>query len=141
MPFIEPSDCILCLSQSCRHISIYLSAFFALPVTRFSGERLSHEEVVNKLDALFMNEVQSDEISRTFFVNHLRQLFESSTVDEQLRDRVAHFLDSVDLFLELLYCVRALPEGEEFADDRVIATVSFTLRRIFPVLTTGCSYA
>ncbi|KAJ4001026.1 Metalloenzyme, LuxS/M16 peptidase-like protein [Lentinula boryana] len=33
-----------------KHISIYLSAFFALPVKRQSGEHLTHEEVVNKLD-------------------------------------------------------------------------------------------
>ncbi|KAK0478409.1 Metalloenzyme, LuxS/M16 peptidase-like protein [Armillaria novae-zelandiae] len=32
------------------HISTYLSAFFALPVQRQSGEWLSHEEVINKLD-------------------------------------------------------------------------------------------
>lgn len=28
----------------------YLSSFFSLPVKRSTGERLSHEEVVNKLD-------------------------------------------------------------------------------------------
>lgn len=33
-----------------RHISTYLSAFFALPVKRQSGEHLTHEEVINKLD-------------------------------------------------------------------------------------------
>ncbi|KAF8898648.1 Metalloenzyme, LuxS/M16 peptidase-like protein [Infundibulicybe gibba] len=32
------------------HISTYLSAFFSLPVKRQTGEYLSHEEVVNKLD-------------------------------------------------------------------------------------------
>jgi len=31
-------------------MSTYLSAFFALPVKRHSGVRLSHEEVVNQLD-------------------------------------------------------------------------------------------
>ena len=45
-------------------------------------------------------------------------------MDEQLCERVANFLDLVDLFLELLLSVRDLLEGEEFADDRVIATVS-----------------
>ena len=44
-------------------------------------------------------------------------------MDEELRTRVTHFLDSVDVFLELLLSVRGLPEGEEYADDRVIATV------------------
>jgi dedicator of cytokinesis protein 3 len=80
-------------------------------------------EVVNKLDSLFMSDSKGDDISRAFFISQLRHLFDSSNVDEQLRDRVNSFLDSVDLFLELLLSVRALPEGEEFADDRVIATV------------------
>lgn len=80
-------------------------------------------ELVNKLDALFMSDGKSNDISRTFFISQLRHLFESSFVDDQLRQRVSNFLDSVDLFLELLLNVRALPEGEEFADDRVIATV------------------
>ncbi|KAJ3976962.1 Metalloenzyme, LuxS/M16 peptidase-like protein [Lentinula raphanica] len=41
-----------------NHISTYLSAFFALPVNRQNGERLTHEEVINKLD----NETVSYEI-------------------------------------------------------------------------------
>jgi dedicator of cytokinesis protein 3 len=80
-------------------------------------------ELVNRLDSLFMSDSKGDDISRAFFIGQLRHLFDSSEVDEQLRERVANFLDSVDLFLELLLSVRALPEGEEFADDRVIATV------------------
>lgn len=40
-------------------MSTYLSAFFALPVRRESGERLSHEEVINQLD----NETVSYEIN------------------------------------------------------------------------------
>ena len=81
-------------------------------------------ELVNRLDSLFMSDSKGDDISRAFFIGQLRGLFDSSDVDERLRERVANFLDSVDLFLELLLSVRALPEGEEFADDRVIATVS-----------------
>ena len=80
-------------------------------------------ELVSKLDTLFMSDSKGDDISRAFFINHLRQLFESPAVDADLRTRVTGFLDAVDLFLELLLSVRALPEGEEFADDRVIATV------------------
>ena len=37
--------------------------------------------------------------------------------------RVLNFIDSVDLFLKMLLSVCALPEGEEFPDDHVIATV------------------
>jgi len=81
-------------------------------------------ELVTRLDSLFMSESKVDDISGAFFVGQLRHLFESSDVDEQLRERVSTFLDSVDLFLELLLSVRALPDGEEFADERVIATVS-----------------
>lgn len=80
-------------------------------------------ELVTRLDSLFMSDSKGDDISRAFFISQLRHLFDSSEVDEQLRERVANFLDSVDLFLELLLSVRALPEGEEYADDRVIATV------------------
>ena len=80
-------------------------------------------ELVSKLDQLFMSDSKGDDISRVFFIGHLRHLFETSSVDERLREGVANFLDSVDLFLELLLSVKALPEGEEFSDDRVIATV------------------
>jgi hypothetical protein len=34
----------------CRYVQPYLGAFFSLPVKRQSGERLSHEEVVDQLD-------------------------------------------------------------------------------------------
>lgn len=88
-------------------------------------------ELVNRLDSLFMSDSKGDDISRAFFVGQLRHLFESSDVDERLRERVANFLYSVDSFLELLLSVRALPEGEEFADDRVIATVSALISAFF----------
>jgi hypothetical protein len=81
-------------------------------------------ELVTRLDSLFMSDSKGDDISRAFFIGQLRHLFDTSDVEDQLRDRVSAFLDSVDLFLELLLSVRALPEGEEYADDRVIATVS-----------------
>ena len=38
------------LTDSDRHVLTYVSSFFSLPVKRSTGERLSHEEVVNKLD-------------------------------------------------------------------------------------------
>lgn len=80
-------------------------------------------EVISKLDKLFMSETKGDGISRAFFISQLRLLFDSSTVDEQLRARVSEFLDSVDLFLELLLSLRELPDGDEYQDDRVIATL------------------
>ncbi|CAK5281374.1 unnamed protein product [Mycena citricolor] len=80
-------------------------------------------ELLTRLDSLFMSDSKGDDISRAFFIGHLRHLFETSDVDEGLRDRVNGFLDSMDLFLELLLSLRALPEGDEYADDRVIATL------------------
>ena len=56
-------------------------------------------ELVSKLDTLFMSDSKNNEISRAFFIGHLRHLFDSSDVDEDLRTRVTHFLDSVDVFL------------------------------------------
>ncbi|EPQ57371.1 hypothetical protein GLOTRDRAFT_137711 [Gloeophyllum trabeum ATCC 11539] len=89
-------------------------------------------EVVSKLDSLFMSDSRGDDISRAFFIGQLRHLFDSSDVDAQLRERITIFLEAVDQFLELLLSVRALPEGEEFADDRVIATLRLMnfIRRI-----------
>ncbi|KAF8919995.1 cytoplasmic protein [Mucidula mucida] len=89
-------------------------------------------ELVTRLDSLLMSESKADDISGAFFVGQLRHLFDSSDVDDTLRERVATFLDSVDLFLELLLSLRALPEGEEFADERVIATLRLMnfIRRI-----------
>lgn len=96
-------------------------------------------ELVTRLDSLYMSDSKGDDISRGFFIDQLRRLFDISEVDDQLRFQVSNFLDSVDLFLELLLSVRALPDGEEYADDRVIATVRsvhscamliFTLRTV-----------
>lgn len=87
-------------------------------------------ELVTRLDSLFMSGSKGDDISRAFFIGQLRSMFDSSDVDEALREQLSIFLDSVDLFLELLLSVRALPEGEEYADDRVIATVSLLRGRI-----------
>jgi dedicator of cytokinesis protein 3 len=89
-------------------------------------------ELISKLDKLFMSDTKGDDISRAFFIGQLRGLFDSSSVDDHLRARVSEFLDSVDLFLELLLNVRELPDGVEFQDDRVIATLRLMnfIRRI-----------
>lgn len=80
-------------------------------------------EVINKLDALFVSENKADDVSRAFFVHQLRRFFETSTVDEELRTRMLEFLGSVEMFLELLVSVQELPNGDEFLDDKVIATL------------------
>ena len=120
----------LCLSHHDQLRSNAVQILYSMIVSEYqlSGNFDDIEnELVNKLDNLYMSDSKGDDISRTYFITQLRRLFDSSFVDEQLRQRVSNFLDSVDLFLELLLNVRALPEGEEFADDRVIATVSCSL--------------
>jgi len=80
-------------------------------------------ELVNKLDDLFMSNGKGDDISPVYFIGFLRGLFVTEVPDPQLVDRVQHFLDSVDIFLELLLKIRELPDGEEYMDDRVYVTV------------------
>lgn len=116
----------LCLSHhdQLRYNAVHILYCMIVSEFQVSGHFDDIEnELVSKLDTLFMSDSKGDDISRAFFIGHLRQLFEASEVDPELRTRVTNFLDAVDLFLELLLSVRALPEGEEFADDRVIATV------------------
>lgn len=125
----------LCLShhEQLRNNAVHMLYNMIISEYQQSGhfEEIEHE-LVTRLDALFMSDSKGDDLSGAFFVGQLRHLFDSSEVDDQLRERVGVFLDSVDLFLELLLSVRALPEGEEFADERVIATLRLMnfIRRI-----------
>lgn len=117
----------LCLSHHDQLRSNAVSILYSMIVTEHHQQgHFDHieNELVTRLDSLFMSDSKGDDISRAFFMDQLRHHFDASDVDDALRERVSNFLDSVDLFLELLLSVRALPEGEEFADDRVIATVS-----------------
>lgn len=116
----------LCLSHhdQLRYNAVHILYNMIISEYQVSGNfNRIENELVGKLDTLFMSDAKGDDLSRAFFITSLRQLFETSDVDDQLRQRVTLFLDSVDQFLDLLLNVRALPEGEEFADDRVIATV------------------
>jgi dedicator of cytokinesis protein 3 len=119
----------LCVSHHDLLRSTAVQILYSMIVSQYQEHQhfddIEHE-LISKLDSLFMSDSKADDLSRAFFISQLRHLFESSRVEEQLRDRVSNFLDSVDLFLEMLLSVRALPEGEEFADDRVIATVCET---------------
>lgn len=125
----------LCLSHHDQLRSNAVQILYSMIVSEFqqSGSFVQIEtELINKLDKLFMSDTRGDDISRAFFVSQLRSLFDSSALDEQLKAHVGEFLDSVDLFLELLLSVRELPEGEEYQDDRVIATLRLMnfIRRI-----------
>ena len=116
----------LCLSH---HDQLRTNAVQMLYSMIISEYQLSNDfgkietALINKLDEMFMSESKTDDVSRALFISQLRGLFDSSAVDEELRSRVAELLGSVDLFLELLLTVRQLPEGDEYQDDRVIATL------------------
>ncbi|KAJ7045388.1 C2 domain in Dock180 and Zizimin proteins-domain-containing protein [Mycena alexandri] len=125
----------LCLSHHDQLRNNAVQMLYSMIVSEYHQSQHFDEietELVTRLDSLFMSDSKGDDISRAFFIGHLRHLFYSSDVDESLRERVSIFLDSVDLFLELLLSVRALPEGDEYADDRVIATLRLMnfIRRI-----------
>lgn len=125
----------LCLSHHDQLRSNAVQILYSMIVSEYHQSEHFDEienELVTRLDSLFMSDSKGDDISRAFFIGQLRHLFDTSDVDDQLRERVSNFLDSVDLFLELLLSVRALPEGEEYADDRVIATLRLMnfIRRI-----------
>ncbi|KAK0485658.1 hypothetical protein IW261DRAFT_1451404 [Armillaria novae-zelandiae] len=89
-------------------------------------------ELVTRLDSLLCPIAKAMTYLAVSLLLNSGIMFENSDVDESLRERVETFLDSVDLFLELLLSLRALPEGEEFADERVIATLRLMnfIRRI-----------
>jgi dedicator of cytokinesis protein 3 len=115
----------LCLSHHDQLRNNAVQILYSMIVSEYhqSGHFSGIEnELVTRLDSLFMSDSKGDDLSRAIFISQLRHLFDTSDVEDHLRERVSDFLDSVDLFLELLLNVRALPEGEEFADDRVIAT-------------------
>ncbi|KAG8846100.1 hypothetical protein FRB96_002079 [Tulasnella sp. 330] len=125
----------LCLSHHDQLRSNAVQILYSMIVSEYHhAGNFNHieTELVSKLDKLFMSDTRGDEVSRAFFVSQLRHLFDSSSLDEQLKAHVGDFLDSVDLFLELLLSVRELPEGEEYQDDRVIATLRLMnfIRRI-----------
>ncbi|KAF8894918.1 cytoplasmic protein [Gymnopilus junonius] len=125
----------LCLSHHDQLRNNAVQILFSMIVSEYhQSEHFDgiENELVTRLDSLFMSDSKGDDISRAFFIGQLRHMFDTSDVDEQLRDQLSNFLDSVDLFLELLLSVRALPEGEEYADDRVIATLRLMnfIRRI-----------
>ncbi|KAF9047285.1 cytoplasmic protein [Panaeolus papilionaceus] len=125
----------LCLSHHDQLRNNAVQILYTIIVSEYQQSEHFDEienELVTRLDSLFMSDSKGDDISRAFFIGQLRLLFDSSEVNERLRDQVSNFLDSVDLFLELLLSVRALPEGEEYADDRVIATLRLMnfIRRI-----------
>ncbi|KAF8807490.1 hypothetical protein BYT27DRAFT_7189561 [Phlegmacium glaucopus] len=84
------------------YMSAYLSAFFALPVRRASGVRLSHEEVINQLD----NETVSYEVGLGVS-NSFTDIFRVSMKVEK-----AHYETAIAWLKDLVY-------GAEFDENRL----------------------
>ncbi|KAF5390191.1 hypothetical protein D9757_002846 [Collybiopsis confluens] len=94
-------------SHLVKHISIYLVSFFTLPVRRYSGARLSHEEVVNKLE----DETVSYEIGLGLggsFAENLRISF---------KVEIANYENAVAWLHDLLY-------GSEFDKERMAVAIA-----------------
>lgn len=88
-------------------ISTYLSAFFALPVIKQSGERLTHEDVVNKLD----NETVSYEVGLG-----MSNLF-AETLRVSIKVEIAHYETAIAWVKDLMY-------GAEFDKERLQVTIA-----------------
>ncbi|KAF9270307.1 hypothetical protein L218DRAFT_952466 [Marasmius fiardii PR-910] len=90
-----------------KHFSTYLSAFFSLPVNRLCGERLTHEEVINKLD----DETVSYEVGLGIS-NAFSQTFRVSIKVE------------ADAYETAIAWLRDLIYGAEFNRERLQVTVA-----------------
>jgi Zn-dependent M16 (insulinase) family peptidase len=95
------SIAILMFICSCRYISTYLSAFFSLPVKRQSGEYLTHEQVINKLD----NETVGYGIGMGFLGSV------PEMVSLSIKVETAQYDTAVTWLKDLIY-------GSEFSPDR-----------------------
>ncbi|CAG8521101.1 2273_t:CDS:2 [Ambispora leptoticha] len=117
----------LCLSHHDELRSSAIRVLFSMIITQYSLDenfKRMESDIIDTLDRLFMSEKKGDEISRAYFISHLKRLFENEkTIDKRLRVTVTNFLDSLSQFLELLLGVRELPEGEEYQDDRIMCTL------------------
>lgn len=82
-------------------MSAYLSAFFSLPVRRLSGESLTHEQVVNKLDAETVAYGVELGIGSSF----------EETVQVSIKVETAQYETAVSWLRDLLY-------GSEFDKER-----------------------
>ncbi|GLB36235.1 putative insulinase (Peptidase family M16) [Lyophyllum shimeji] len=91
------------------YISPYLGAFFALPVKRQSGERLTHEEVVNKLDDETVSYDVALGISHAF----------AETICVSIKVETARYETAIAWLKDLIY-------GAEFDKDRLQVAIAKT---------------
>ena len=87
----------------CRYIQPYIGSFFSLPVKRRSGERLSHEEVVDQLDEQTVFYDVDPGISGMF----------AETLQVTIRVELAKYELAVAWLRDLLY-------GSEFTKERSV---------------------
>lgn len=88
-------------------MSTYLSSFFSLPVTRSTGERLGHEEVVHRLD--------SDTVSYEVALGVNNAFTETMRVSVKVETSM--YESAITWLKDLLY-------GSEFDKDRLQVTVA-----------------
>jgi hypothetical protein len=86
-----------------RYIQTYINSFFSLPVKRQSGERLSHEEVVDQLDDQTVSYDVTLGVSGKF----------AETLRVSIRVEVAKYELAVAWLKDLLY-------GSEFTKERSV---------------------
>ncbi|KAF8270253.1 C2 domain in Dock180 and Zizimin proteins-domain-containing protein [Lactarius quietus] len=109
----------LCVSHHDLLRSTAVRILYSMIVSQYQEHQhfddIEHE-LISKLDSLFMTDSKADDLSRPSL---------SAISAFRLREKVSSFLDSVDLFLEMLL-------RDEFSDDRVIATLRLMnfIRRI-----------
>ncbi|KAI0778573.1 Metalloenzyme, LuxS/M16 peptidase-like protein [Trametes elegans] len=89
------------------YISAYLSAFFSLPVTRSTAEKLNHEEVVHRLD--------SDTVSYEVSLGVNNAYMETMRVS--IKVETAQYENAVAWLRDLVY-------GSEFDKDRLQVTIA-----------------
>lgn len=90
-----------------RYIGLYLGSFFALPVTRADGTKLSHEDLVKKLDEVTVGYEADCGITGYF----------ADTVRVAIKAEVSEYETVIGLLRDLLY-------SPEYAQDRCVCLIS-----------------
>ena len=88
------------------HISTYLSAFFSLPVKTSTGQQLTHEEVVNRLDDETVSYEVGLGIANSF----------AETLRVSIKVETAAYEKAIAWIRDLVY-------GSEFTKERLVTSV------------------
>ncbi|CAE6446358.1 unnamed protein product [Rhizoctonia solani] len=95
------------------YISLYLSTFFVLPVTRADGTKISHEDLVKKLDEVTVAHDASCGISGYF----------ADTIRVSIKAELSRYEEVVNLFRDLMY-------APEYTKDRLEVNVAKILQSL-----------